>query len=255
MKITDMKNWLMKKKEEKEAEKKMFHQPSLSSQENDQDYHVHFENGQRIFGPNDPDFLENSAYDDVKAKEIYISNLPNNVFENELLPFLCQAGPIYQVRLLVTFSGASKRQAYVIFGTVDAANRAVQLLNGQTLRSPNNPPVHVEFSVNNKRLHISGIPNSIQSSNQLRQQLRLYYVKNIQFPLPAQNNYDPTAFNGMINGLINFECDRNLQAIIEFGDHATAASARRSFVAGLIKIHGHTLQAKWAEPNNINGNN
>ncbi|OTF69366.1 Heterogeneous nuclear ribonucleoprotein R (RRM superfamily)-like [Euroglyphus maynei] len=195
------------------------------------DYAIYIENGQRILRPIDESFRIDPDYNDVHESEVYLSNLGQNLLEDQIVPFLCQAGPIYQLRIMMTLSGATKGQAYAIYCNVESANRAVRILNGQCIRSNQSLPVKVGFSVNNNRLRVSGIPNMIRSADQLKERLNFIGIRQIQ--LLFENHYSS-------NG--------ELEAIIVFHDHSLAASTRRLFIAGIIQIDGHRLTANWDAP-------
>ena len=203
-------------------------------------YQLVIENGQRIIRPINDDFRINPYYDDVRKHEIYLSNLPQNSYEDELLPFLMQAGPLYQLRIIMTLSGATKGKAYAIFADIESSLRAVQILNGQCIRSSYSLPVKVEFSVNNNRLRVRGIPNSIKSSEQLQQRLCLIGIEDIRL-FPAKN-LDTI----IVNGSSVDDCGQ--EAIIVFHEHSQAASTRRVFISGSIEIDGHKLTANWDIP-------
>lgn len=124
------------------------------------DFEIATEKGQRIFRSKIP-YDNHPEYEKMKKYEVFVSNLPNDLFENELLPFLCRVGSILQTRIIMNFSGTSKGMAYVVFNQVDAAFRAVEELNNEYIRASGKDcdrQVHVAFSVNNNRLVFYNIP-------------------------------------------------------------------------------------------------
>ena len=141
--------------------------------QNNQNYEVIEDKGQRIFRPKDTAFDTDPAYDQVKKHEVFLNNLPNDCFENELLPFLCRAGAVYVIRTIMNFSRLSKGMAFVIFARVEYAYEAVETLNGEYIRSSGkgcNRQVNVSFSVNNARLLVSHIPAD-KSAEEIKREL------------------------------------------------------------------------------------
>lgn len=136
-------------------------------------YHIIQEKGQRIFRPVDTSFESDPEYEQVKMHEVFLNNLPNDLFENELLPFLCRAGSVYVIRTIMNFSGTTKGMAYVIFASVEAAFLAVETLNNEYIRQRGNGctrKVHVRFSVNNCRLLMHSLPRE-KSLQEVRDEL------------------------------------------------------------------------------------
>lgn len=135
-------------------------------------YVVYQEKGQRIMHPNDGTFFTDK-YHDVKEHEVFISRLPHDLFEDELVPFLCRAGPVYQIRFIMNFSGSTKGMAYVVFQEVEDAYRAVEELDKEFIRHNTKYPVRVCFSVNNKRLFLKNLDKS-KNGAQIKVELDKY---------------------------------------------------------------------------------
>lgn len=128
--------------------------------------------GQRIFRPVDEEW-DSPNYDLQKNHEVFISRLPNDLLENELLPFLCRAGPVFQIRFIMNFSGSTKGMAYVVFQNVEDAFKAVRTLNNQYIRRDYDQRIRIAFSVNNKRLVIKNIDAS-KSQEEVKDELSKY---------------------------------------------------------------------------------
>lgn len=47
--------------------------------------------------------------------ELFIKNIPNDLFELDILPHFERFGPIYQFRLLVDYENCNRGFAYLIF--------------------------------------------------------------------------------------------------------------------------------------------
>ena len=195
-------------------------------------YQVKIEKGQRIFRPCDRNFLTDSQYDQVKKHELFLSNLPHDLFEDELVPFLCRIGPLYQVRQIMNFSGLTKGMAYVVFTKVEHAYEAVEKLNGEYIRANCNRKVNVTFSVNNTRLLVQGIPNG-KSYHEIKTELE-------------------QKLSGVVavKTFMNFYKNNQVNAMVTFDTHQNAASARRLLVpiGSQVKLFGSKLSVEWAKP-------
>lgn len=108
-------------------------------------------NAQRFFGPPTA-VLKNWAPEG--ESEVFIGRLPREIMEPELVPWLEQIGPIFQLRLMMDFSGSNKGFCFVKYYTEEQANLAVEVLNKKRLHEQT---VVVAKSVDNKRLVLNGV--------------------------------------------------------------------------------------------------
>lgn len=136
-------------------------------------FHTITHQGQRVFRSvkhesyeNDPDYLE------VRSHEVFISKLPFDLFEDELVPWCNSIGPVAQVRFLVNFSGFTKGMAYVVFSNVNDAFRAVCHLDGKYIRASQ---VSVKFSSDNRRLLIKNIPDRLCQAPLIKKELAQHF--------------------------------------------------------------------------------
>ena len=63
-----------------------------------------------------------------------MGKLPRHVFEDELVPLFEKAGPIYEMRLMMDFSGSNRGFGFVQFTTSDDARRSITLLDNFEIR-------------------------------------------------------------------------------------------------------------------------
>jgi Q family heterogeneous nuclear ribonucleoprotein R len=116
-------------------------------------YNIIQENGQRTFGP-PPDWPNDSA--PAKGCEVFVGKIPRDCYEDELVPLFEKIGKIYQLRLMMDFSGTNRGYAFVTFTNQSNAKRAIKELNGFEIRP--NKRIGVVKSADNCRLFIGGIP-------------------------------------------------------------------------------------------------
>ncbi|XP_055542719.1 probable RNA-binding protein 46 [Wyeomyia smithii] len=113
-------------------------------------------NGQRFIGPPIACSKPEPTYD----WELFVKHLPRNFYEQELVPLFSAAGFVYQIRLLMCFSGLNRGIAYVRFTNETDFRRAVLLFN--------NLPIAPRFvlyagkSLNLRKLVLLNIEQSIE---------------------------------------------------------------------------------------------
>jgi len=117
-------------------------------------YNIVQENGQRMFGP--PPDWPSSRPQPEKGCEVFVGRIPRDCYEDELVPIFAQIGTIYQLRLMMDFSGTNRGYAFVTFTNQFDAKKAIQLLNEFEIRP--NRRIGVVKSVDNCRLFIGNIP-------------------------------------------------------------------------------------------------
>ena len=91
-----------------------------------------------------------------KGCEIFIGRIPRDVFEDELYRIFSSIGPIYELRLMMDFSGANRGFAFIQFTNRNDADLAIKEMNHYELRP--NHKIGVVKSIDNCRLFIGGIP-------------------------------------------------------------------------------------------------
>lgn len=183
-------------------------------------------NGQRKFGP-PPDW---TGPPPQKGCEVFIGKLPREVFEDELVPIFSTVGKIYEMRLMMDFSGSNRGYAFVTFTTRTESYQAVKRLNGYEIRPGRH--IGVVKSVDNCRLFVGGIPKT-KTRSEILEELSSR-VSGIVDVILYTNSFDRRLNRGF--------------AFVEFTSHRAAAMARRALVPGCVKIWDHNLMVDWAEP-------
>ena len=113
------------------------------------------ENGQRKYGGPPPNWTGPAP---PKGCEIFIGKIPRNVFEQELFTLFSKIGTVYELRLMMDFSGTNRGFAFITYATSRDAGRAVRELNNYELRHRHH--IGVVKSVDNCRLFVGGIPKN-----------------------------------------------------------------------------------------------
>lgn len=201
---------------------------------NDSGFEVVTEHGQRIFRPKNVQlFTTHPAFEELFNHEVYIRNLPPEVLFPELLAFLKHVGRIYQIRLMLTFSGQTNGTAYVIFGKVSDSFDCINYLHGKHLTPTQLEPLEVELSANNNRLLLTNLPVGLTVDQVMSQfaQHNIEGVKEVK--------------------LRTLEGSNTANAIVVFYSHRYASLARRSLVPGLVKFDGRAVECDWYKPKDV----
>ncbi|XP_045534387.1 aspartate--tRNA ligase, mitochondrial [Papilio machaon] len=189
-------------------------------------YPIEQRNGQRKFGP-PPDC---KGFVPPKGCEVFIGKLPREIYEDELVPIFSKIGKIYEMRLMMDFSGSNRGYAFVNYMRKEDADEAVRKLNGFEIRPLRK--IGVVKSVDNCRLFIGGIPKT-KSRAEVFEELTKR-VPGIVDVILYKNCFDKRLNRGF--------------AFAEFETHRAAAMARRSLIPGCVKLWDHDVMVDWAEP-------
>ncbi|CAH1786758.1 unnamed protein product [Owenia fusiformis] len=190
-------------------------------------YQMLQENGQRKYGGPPPNW-EGPA--PLRGCEIFIGKIPRDCYEDELVPVFEKVGKIYELRLMMDFSGSNRGYAFVMYTNKADAVKAVKELNNYEIRKGR--LLGVCLSVDNCRLFVGGIPKNKQKDEIHTEMDKVTegVVDVIVYP-SAQDKSKNRGF-----------------AFVEYESHRSAAMARRKLIPGRIQLWGHQIAVDWAEP-------
>lgn len=191
-------------------------------------YEILQTNGQRKYGP--PPFWKGPP--PPKGSEVFIGKLPRDLYEDELVPLFEKSGKIYEMRLMMDFSGSTRGFGFVQFTNPREAEKAVTELNNYEVRP--NRFIGVVKSVDNCRLFVGGLPK-----NKTKQEIEVElnkYVEGITDVILYSSVVDKSKSRGF--------------AFVEFENHRLAAMARRKLIPGRVCLWDHEIQIDWAIPEN-----
>ncbi|XP_019627782.1 PREDICTED: APOBEC1 complementation factor-like isoform X2 [Branchiostoma belcheri] len=185
------------------------------------------ENGQRIYGRPPPGW-EGPA--PQHGCEVFVGKLPRDLYEDELVPVFEKIGRIFELRLMMDFSGSNRGYAFVVYTNKEDAKNAVRQLNSYEIRKGRF--IGVIKSVDNCRLFVGGIPKNKTKDDILTEIAKITegVVNVIVYPMVT----DKTKNRGF--------------AFVEYESHRAAAMARRKLIPGRIQLWGHQIAVDWAEP-------
>ena len=120
-------------------------------------YSIMQQNGQRRYGP-PPDW---EGQPPSRGCEVFVGKIPRDCFEDELVPVFDKMGKIYELRLMMDYTGQNRGYAFVVYGDVASAKESVRQLNNYEIRKGRT--LGVCMSVDNCRLFVGGIPKKVRA--------------------------------------------------------------------------------------------
>ncbi|KAG1667440.1 APOBEC1 complementation factor [Nymphon striatum] len=190
-------------------------------------YEMGQENGQRKYGGPPPNW---EGPPPPKGCEIFIGKIPRDCFEDELVPVFETVGEIYELRLMMDFSGTNRGYAFVMYKSVHDSKEAVRRLDNYEIRKGRF--LGVCKSVDNCRLFVGGIPK-----NKTREEVK-----------EAMGNVTEGVVNVILYASVTDKSKSRGFAFVEYESHRAAAMARRKLIPGKVELWNHEIAVDWAEP-------
>lgn len=186
-------------------------------------YEIVQKHGQRIYGGPPPGW---NGSQPNKGTEIYCYRIPRDCFEDELVPVFSSVGKIYELRLMIEFSGTNRSYCYVRYTTQEEAREAIKKLNNYHVRP--GYPLAVTRSVDNRKLSIKTMPS-----------------------LEKETEKDViNELSSIVEGVEIVKYQARGWIEVEFSSHRLAALARRQLVPGNVVMFDniYVKQVDWADP-------
>uniref|UniRef100_A0A1I7ZQJ0 Heterogeneous nuclear ribonucleoprotein Q n=1 Tax=Steinernema glaseri TaxID=37863 RepID=A0A1I7ZQJ0_9BILA len=164
--------------------------------------------------------------------EIYIGQIPKEIYEDTIVPLFETCGTIYDMRLMMDpVSGRNRGYAFMTFIENNAAQEAVKKFNGHEIIP--GKALKVNVSVANTRLFIGNIPKS-KSKDEILDELK----KHTEGVVDCIIYTSPDASESRKNRGFCF---------IDFIDHKAASDAKRRIATGKVRPWNSDLVVDWAE--------
>lgn len=160
-----------------------------------------------------------------RGSEVFVTKLPRNVFEDVLYPLFSQVGFIFELRLMMDFSGSNRGFAFVKYANHYQALAAVTYLNNYEIQGRH---IAVFISVDNCRLYMRNLPKVT----------KMEFLEELKSKVNGVTSLVTYKFTGDL---------KKMFAVVEFEDHHAAAMARRALVPGSVKLFGEIVQVEWAD--------
>jgi len=186
-------------------------------------YEIVQKHGQRIYGGPPPGW---TGPQPDKGTEVYCYRIPRDCFEDELVPVFSSVGQIYELRLMIEFSGTNRSYCYVRYTTQEEAREAIKQLNNYHIRAGH--ALAVTRSVDNRKLSIKTLPPLVKETEQ------------------EMIHELGTVVEGVEK--VRFQARGWIE--VEFNTHRLAALARRQLVPGNLVLFDKVSvkQVDWADP-------
>jgi Q family heterogeneous nuclear ribonucleoprotein R len=189
-------------------------------------YFITQTNGQRKFGP-PPDWQDQPP---PRGCEVFIGKIPRDLYEDELVPVLQTVGKLYELRLMMDFSGTNRGYAFAVYTRREDAKQCVKSLNNFEIRKGRT--IGVCQSVDNCRLFVGGLPRKATKDEILAEMHSM--TEGVRDVIVYASAADKTKNRGF--------------AFVEYSSHRAAAMARRKLMTQGLELWGHHIAVDWAEP-------
>ncbi|KAG7210142.1 hypothetical protein KM043_011703 [Ampulex compressa] len=182
-------------------------------------------NGQRKLGP-PPNWTGPVP---GSACEVFVGKVPHTLYEHDIYPIFSSVGQIYEMRLMMDFSGMNRGYCFVMYATKEEAARAVRELDQYEICPGRR--IGVVASINNCRLYVSQLPPDITAECFIK---RIYGIT---------DDVENVAVYRCPKGNTTF-------ALISYKTHRGAAMGRRRLVPeALTLFKGAEINVEWAHSN------
>ncbi|NXR44317.1 DND1 protein, partial [Hippolais icterina] len=182
-------------------------------------------NGQRHYGGPPPGWEGGPP---PAGTEVYIARLPQDVYENTLIPLFESVGKLYEFRLMMTFSGFNRGFAYARYASLQDARRAIATFHRFQLRE--GCTIVVCWSTQKHELVLNGLP-AWMSQQELEARLQMVTEGIRRVTLHAS------------------PCQRQAKlAVLKYRSHKAAAMAKKTLMEGNLRFGKEGLKVDWLDP-------
>ncbi|XP_015175057.1 PREDICTED: probable RNA-binding protein 46 [Polistes dominula] len=190
----------------------------------DYNYQITQINGQRKFGP---PLNWTGPAPDPKC-EVFVGRIPRTIFEPDLYPIFSLIGRIYEIRLMMDFSGMNRGFCFIMYTKPEDAYHAVKELNYYEICPGHR--IGVVNSINHCRLLIKQLPLNIKAEEVVQ---RIYDTTDEVKEVLVYRNYNEP------------EC----YAIINYQTHRGAAISRKRLLPLTSSLFSNSkVIVDWANP-------
>lgn len=157
-----------------------------------------------------------AGYAPPSGSEVFIGKIPQDIYEDKLIPLFQSVGRLYEFRLMMTFSGLNRGFAYAKYMNRQNAQEAIALLNNFQIQSGS--PILVCRSTEKCELCIDGLALSLKECHLL----------------PMLQELTPGLHSISLHAS-PFRKKRQL-AEVKYISHQAAAIAKKNLVEGLFYV-------------------
>ncbi|NWH86127.1 DND1 protein, partial [Aegithalos caudatus] len=182
-------------------------------------------NGQRFYGGPPPGWEGSPP---PANAEVYIARLPQDIYEDTLIPLFGSVGKLYEFRLMMTFSGLNRGFAYARYASLQDAQRAIATFHRFPLRP--GCAIVVCWSTQKRELVMDGLPASV-SRRELQAGLQMVTEGICSVTLHAS------------------PCQGQAKlAVLKYRSHKDAALAKKALMEGNLRLGNEGMRVDWLDP-------
>ncbi|XP_075706073.1 dead end protein homolog 1 [Rhinoderma darwinii] len=181
-------------------------------------------NGQRMYGGPPPGWVGEAP---PLGSEVFISNLPQELYEDILIPLFQTVGKLYEFRLMMTFSGLNRGFAYARYPSRRIADLAIAHLNSYEIEP--GFKILVCRSTEKSELALDGLPGFLDRDTlegvlgELTTDIHAVFL----YASPSK--------------------DMKNMAVVKYNSHRAAALAKKSLCEGVKVLYGCPFTVGWLQ--------
>uniref|UniRef100_A0A8C5M586 RRM domain-containing protein n=1 Tax=Leptobrachium leishanense TaxID=445787 RepID=A0A8C5M586_9ANUR len=179
-------------------------------------------NGQRKYGGPPPGWIGDPP---GSGSEVFIGRIPQECYEDKLIPLFQSIARLYEFRLMMTFSGLNRGFAYARYTNRRHANTAISALNGFEITS--GCRLLVCRSTEKCEITLDGLPCQLNK-------IMLTKVLKVMTPGMEDLFLHPS-----------LKKQGQVMAVVKYSSHRMAALAKKSLSEGSHLLYGHPLAVDW----------
>ncbi|NXK37841.1 DND1 protein, partial [Piprites chloris] len=179
-------------------------------------------NGQRHYGGPPPGWVGDPP---PAGTEVYIGKLPQDLYEDVLIPLFQSVGKLYEFRLMMTFSGLNRGFAYARYSTQRGAREAIATFNNYQVRQ--GCAIVVCQSTQKRELSVDGLATSVS-----QQELEAVLHRATQGVLTVTLHVSPRQRQAKL-------------AVLKYSSHHAAALAKKTLMEGNLRLRGSGIKVEW----------
>ncbi|NXT18471.1 DND1 protein, partial [Syrrhaptes paradoxus] len=182
-------------------------------------------NGQRRYGGPPPGWVGDPP---PAGTEVFIGKLPQDMYEDVLIPLFQSVGKLYEFRLMMTFSGLNRGFAYAKYSDWHGAREAIAAFNNFQVRE--GCAIVVSRSMEKCELSVDGLAASVS-----QQHLEAVLQRVTEGLLSVTLYASP--------------CQKQAQlAVLRYSSHWAAAMAKKTLMEGNVRLSGVEMRVSWLNP-------
>lgn len=176
-----------------------------------------------------------------RPSEIFIKNIPKELFEIDILPHFERFGPVYQFRLLIDYDNCNRGFAYLIYFYEKSSIECLDLMGYFVIK----PGVMIDVERSQERSHLLAlnIPSTL-SKDEIERGLRQLYtdLSSVFIRREEKDHQGGIAASKSVG-----------TAVLAFPDHTSALKAKRWSGAGSVNLWNRNIKILWARNEQVEG--